>query len=87
MSAVRRALQENPRLSVRRNGTNIPRETFNSIVRLDLNWFPYRMQRRHEIKDGDFARREFSTAGGLTTVVMTQDFLTQSSSETRPLFH
>ena len=34
---VRRALQENP---VKRNGTNIPRATFNIIVHLDLNWFP-----------------------------------------------
>ena len=56
MNAVRRGLRENPRVSVRRNGTNIPRATFNRIVRLDLNWLPYRMQRRHEIKDGDFAR-------------------------------
>ena len=29
---------------------------------------------------------EFNTSGGLTTVVTSQDFLTQSS-ETRPLFH
>ena len=57
VNAVRSALQENPRVSVRGNGINLPRTTFNRILRLDLNWFPYRMQRRHEIKDGDFVRR------------------------------
>lgn len=54
---VRRILQNNPRQSSRRNEANLSRSTYMRIVRLDLNWFPYRMKRRHEIKEGDHARR------------------------------
>ena len=54
---VRRSLQQNPHQSGRRNELNLPQTTFSRIVRHDVNWFPYRMKRRHEIKEGDFVRR------------------------------
>ena len=57
IDVVREVLQENPRLSCRRNGTGLPSATFNRIVRLDLRWFPYRMKRRHQLQPTDFARR------------------------------
>ena len=44
---VREALEENPNLSSRRNGLDIPHTIFNEITRLDLNFHPYRMKIRH----------------------------------------
>ena len=35
----------------------MPSPTFNRIVSKDLNWHPYRMQRRHVLKAGDFEIR------------------------------
>ena len=44
---VQEALEHNPRgISCRKNGLNLPSATFNCIVSKDLNWYPYRMQRR-----------------------------------------
>jgi len=48
-------MQQNPGHSTRRNEAYI--STYSRIVRYDLNWFPYRMRRRHEIKEGDYLRR------------------------------
>ena len=55
---VQEALENNPRgVSCRKNGLNLPSATFNRTVSKDLNWHPYRMQRRHGLKAGDFERR------------------------------
>ena len=51
-------IRNNPRgISCRKNWLNLPSVTFNRIVSKDLNWHPYRMQRRHGLKAGDFERR------------------------------
>ena len=39
----------------------LPSATFNRIVRIDLEWHPYKIQRRHEHLQDDYRRRiEFS---------------------------
>lgn len=57
IQAVRDQLQENPNVSARRNGLALPSATFNRITRLDLNWHPYQINVRHELKADDFPRR------------------------------
>ena len=57
IQAVRIQLQNNPHISVRRNAVGLPKSTFNRITRLDLRWHPYQICIRHELRDGDFARR------------------------------
>ena len=47
----------NPTLSARRNGLGIPRSTFNEITLHDLNYHPYRICVRHELKAPDYGRR------------------------------
>lgn len=47
----------NNRISCRNNTLGLHRATFNRIVRLDLRWHPYKIYVRHELKNGDFARR------------------------------
>ena len=52
------ALINNPNgFSCRINDLDIPHVTINRIVRIDLKWHPYRIQRRHELKAGDYARQ------------------------------
>ena len=50
-------LQRDPHVSVRRNGLAISPSSFNNSVRLDIQWYPYIMQRRHELLDADLPRR------------------------------
>lgn len=62
IQAVQNALQQQhqvhgPRISSRRNGLGLPQSTFNRITRLDLQWHPYQMIRRHELLERDHARR------------------------------
>ena len=58
IDAVQAALEQNPKgITCRGNGLNLSRATFNRICRIDLRWHPYRMVRRHQLKDGDFERR------------------------------
>ena len=48
INTVQEALENNPRgISCRKSELNLPSATFNRIVSKDLNWHPYRMQRRH----------------------------------------
>ena len=55
---VRQALQEDPTISARRNPlVNITKSTFNNITRLDLQWHPYIMERRHSLRPEDLQRR------------------------------
>ena len=58
IDAVQNVLENNPDgVSCQINGLGLPSATFNRIVRIDLKWHPYRIQRRHELKAADFARR------------------------------
>lgn len=58
---VRAAIEENPRISSRRNDTGIPHSTFNNITRLDLNLYPYHIHIQHQLLPADYNRRlEFS---------------------------
>ena len=54
---LRAALQENGRITSRRNGLNLSQSTFSRLTRFDLNLYPYRMRRRHQLKDTDLPRR------------------------------
>ena len=59
IAAVRRTLRRNPNSTCRRNAVpHISRSTFNNIVRFDLAWHPYKIQRRHALKPGDYGRRQ-----------------------------
>lgn len=57
INLVREALQQNPRLSLRRNNTGFSRSSLNNMIRLDLRWHPYKIRRRHELVPGDLPRR------------------------------
>ena len=58
INVVQEALEQNPTgISCRRNGLGLPSACFNRIVRLDLNWHPYRIQITHELKREYYARR------------------------------
>lgn len=55
---VRRALQRDPNITSRNNPLpDISQATFNRITRIDLRWHPYKMVRRHALRQGDYARR------------------------------
>lgn len=54
---VRDHLQENPQVSVRRNGLGLHRSSLHRIIKHDLHWHPYKMHIRHQLKAGDFPRR------------------------------
>ena len=55
---VQAELENNPDgISCRENGLGLSSASFNQICRLDLRWHPYRMKRRHELKQADFDRR------------------------------
>ena len=58
IAAVRQALERNQgRISARRNGLRISPSSFCRIIKKDLRWYPYRMIRRYNLKDGDYERR------------------------------
>ena len=56
---VRRAIQRNPRLSIRQIGirTGAPRSTIQRILRRELQLHAFKMQVLHSLKRGDKARR------------------------------
>ena len=54
---VRDAIEEDPTVSARRNGTGLPSATFNRITRLDLNLHPYTIHVRHQLQPNDYPRR------------------------------
>ena len=54
---IRQAILENPSISSRRNGLQLPKSAFSEIIRLDLNFHPYRMFVRHGLQPGDHPRR------------------------------
>ena len=55
--AVQELLDRDPNVSVRRNGLGIAPSTFNNIVRLDIQGYPYEMIRRHQLLAADLPRR------------------------------
>ena len=57
IQAVSEQLQNNPHVSVKRNGVGLLKSTFNRIMRFDLRWHPYQICIRHELREGDFVRR------------------------------
>ena len=60
VAAVRNVLEthEDGTISSRRNGLGLPHSTFNRITRLDLDFHPYQMIKRHELcMPGDRQRR------------------------------
>lgn len=58
INRVRNALQQNRRnISCRRNGLGLSATVFNRIVRNDLEWHPYKMHIRHQLKPNDLNRR------------------------------
>ena len=58
IEAVRQQLEANPaNLSGRRNGLGLTQTAFRRIVRLDLGWYPYKMNVRHQLLPADGPRR------------------------------
>lgn len=58
IDAVHDELIRNPEgVTCRVNNLNLPSATFNRIVRIDLKWHPYKIQRRHQLKVADYQRR------------------------------
>ena len=55
---VQRALHQDPEISSRRNPLpQLSQSTFSRIIRKDIHWHPYRIQKRHGLRPGDTARR------------------------------
>lgn len=54
---VRHGLEDNPRISCRKNGLGIDRNTFHRIVKNDLKWHPYKIHLRHQLLPNDHLRR------------------------------
>lgn len=57
IGAVRQLVANNADVSCRNNTLRLPSATFNRIMRQDLCWHPYKIFVRHELKNGDRARR------------------------------
>ena len=58
IEAVRQALETNQgRISARRNGLGILPSWLCQIIKKDLRWYPCKMIRRHNLKDGYYERR------------------------------
>ena len=47
IAAIRALLEENPRVSARRNPIDISSSSFNRITKFELRWHPYKMHVRH----------------------------------------
>ena len=57
INEVRNILNQNPKVSCRRNPSNITKSSFNRIISKDIKWHPYRLQIRHELLPDDNPRR------------------------------
>ena len=51
------------RISARRNGLGISPSSFCRIIKKDLRWYPYKMIRRQNLKDGDYERHSRFVSG------------------------
>ena len=55
IDAVQEELINNPDdVTCRINNLGLPSATFNRIVRIDLKWHPYKIQRRHQLLAADY---------------------------------
>ena len=50
-------LLEDPKKSPRRNGLDLSKDTFQRIVKYELEWYHYKMRVRHELLQADYPRR------------------------------
>ena len=57
VNAVQNILIRAPKTTSRRNGLGMTKSTFNRISKTELRFHPYRIHRRQELKNGDYARR------------------------------
>ena len=57
IAAIRALLEENPRVSARRNPIDISSSSFNRITKFELRWHPYKMHVRHQLLPTDLPRR------------------------------
>ena len=57
---VQKALEQNQeRISARRIGLQILPSSFCRTIKKDLRWYPYKMIRRHNLKDSDYEGHPF----------------------------
>ncbi|KAF2345954.1 Protein of unknown function DUF4817 [Trinorchestia longiramus] len=54
---VRQVITENPKVSKRRNGTELSSSSFQRIARNDLQYYPYRAKVKQQLLEGDYPRR------------------------------
>ena len=57
INRINEMLIKKPRVSTRRNETELSRSTVNRIIRKDLNCFPYRIEDHQELLETDYPRR------------------------------
>lgn len=57
INMVQNHLQNHPTMSMRRNNLAISRPSLNRIIRQELQWHPYKIHKRHQLKRQDFPRR------------------------------
>ena len=57
IAAIRALLEENQRVSARRNPIDIYSSSFNRITKFELRWHPYKMHVRHQLLPTDLPRR------------------------------
>ena len=83
--AMQELLYRNPNVSVRRNSLGIAPSTFNNIVRLDIQWYTYKMIRRHQLLSLlQIFPGDYDSANGFW--INNQDSLNSLLLETRQLF-
>ncbi|KAF2369146.1 Protein of unknown function DUF4817 [Trinorchestia longiramus] len=54
---VRQVITENPKISKRKNGTELSSPSFQRIVRNDLQYYPYRAKVKQQFLEGDYPCR------------------------------
>lgn len=75
IAKVRKALEENPWLSSRKNGIGLSTSTFNRIARLDLRWHQYYMRATVPLKRDDMPRRTQFSQWFLRQALEKEDFI------------
>ena len=56
INLVLKHLLEDPKKSARRNGLDLSKDTFQRLVKYELEWYPYKMRVRHELLQADYPR-------------------------------
>ncbi|KAF2364604.1 hypothetical protein FHG87_004643 [Trinorchestia longiramus] len=54
---IQGAYTENPQISTRKSGLDVPKSTFNRIITLDLKWHPHKMHVQYKLLHNDIPRR------------------------------